>query len=287
LSEQVEASTTPVDDCRAALAAGKLSLPVQLGLSTRASHIERAERECLSEALHVMSSRVGPAARIIDCGPFAGLAMGSILTALERPKAVVIMTTTLDARPYGRLQEGVTTAQITHVQHDAVTPGWPLEAVGAGTTCVVISGGGFGLLPPPDAFAVLENASQALNQGDFIAVTLELVRDGAIMEAIYADFGSNLVGQALTALGRSEGLQSRTFYESGTHSVRFGAVAIKNAFIAWNGKRCALADGTWLNMGAMHQHTLSTLGDLHPDFEAHDQWISQDKAAALVLLRKI
>lgn len=276
-----------VPDCRRSLVAGGLIVPVELGLSGRVAHLERAERECFVAALGDISNLIGPAARMIDCGPFAGALAAQILNGLERPKAGIIMTTNLDTRQFARLLTIDTTAEVTHVLHQAHKPEWPLEVVGAGTTLVVMCGGGYGLSTPLNAFAALENASHRLGHGDFVALSLEIVRDGATLDAAYRDFGTHLIVQALTSLGRAEGLEPRTFYHPATNAVRFGALAKENASLAWNGTICEFDAGSWIDMGAMQLHEADARLDLHPDFEIAQQWPSQDGAVALLLLRKI
>lgn len=266
--------------------AGNTHVPLAPSFSARAPHLERGERECLTPALPAIAGYVKSAARVIEVGPFAGQLMAQLLGALERPKAGVVMIGSLDTRQFARLGEISSTAQVTHVNYDATLPNWPLEAVGAGRTIVFIGGGGFGLTPSQQAFDLLENTSQALSQGDFVGVTLEMNRDGAVLDALYTDFGRQLVVQTLASLGRAENLMPRCFYDGATKSIRFGAVASDQASLSWNGSRCNFDAGTWLDMGAMTLHTSATLVDLHPDFEIHDQWYSADKTVTLLLLRK-
>jgi hypothetical protein len=287
LSDQEDKVDSLLNACRSSLVNGGTSVPITLGTPSRAAHVERGERDCVSAALPSLAGYVGAAARVIECGLFAGHLMAQILGSLERPKAGVILTSALDQRQFGRLGDTETTAEISHVDYDAKLGSWPLELIGAGKTLVVVGGGGFGLVSRPDGFAILENASHALADGDFVLLTLETVRDGATLDAVYADFGKHIVNQALTAVGRSEGLEARTFHNASTQSVRFGAIAQNSASIGWNGTRCAFDDGTWLDVGGMALHTPSSLVDLHPDFEIHDQWHSQDKVVTLLLLRKI
>jgi hypothetical protein len=287
LSDQEDITDTLVNSCRLSLLSGSTNVPLTLGTTARAVHVERGERDCMGAALPSLIGYIGAAARVIECGVFAGHLMTQILGTLERPKAGVILTSALDRRQFGRLSDAETTAEISHVDHDASRGSWPLELIGAGKTLVVVGGGGFGLVSRADGFAILENASHALCKGDFVLLTLEMVRDGATLDASYADFGKQVVSQAVTAVGRSEGLDLRTFYDAATQSVRFGAIAHKGAFISWNGTRCAFDDGTWLDVGAIALHRAGSVVDLHPDFEIHDQWQSQDKVVTLLLLRKI
>jgi hypothetical protein len=277
---------TAVFERRSSLIAGNTYVPLALGLSARAPHMERGERDCLNTALPTLAGYVKSAARVIEIGPFAGQLMAQLLGALERPKAGVVMTASLDPRQFARLGEAVTTAQVSHINHDAMQHQWPLEAIGAGRTLVFMGGGGFGLTSPAQAFEILENASQSLSHGDFLGVTLEMNRDGAVLDALYTDFGHQIVAQTLASLGRAEGLVPRHFFDGATKSVRFGAVALEQASLSWNGTRCDFEAGTWLDMGAMTLHTSATLVDLHPDFEIHDQWHCADKTVTLLLLRK-
>ncbi len=286
MSEWLDTSNSIIPDCRIALLGGARHVSVGLGLTIRAAHIERGERECLSAAAAALSTYTGPAARIIEAGAFAGITLGPLLGTLERPKAGIVMTTNLDLRQFERLRTTDTTAELTHLHHDATQYQWPLAPIGTGTTLLFMGGGGFGFTQSNDAFTILENASQSLTKGDMIAVTLEMDRDGAVLDAVYCDFGHQIVNQALTSLGKAEGLEPRTFYDPTGKRVRFGAVATKGASISWNGTRCTFEGGAWLDVGAMALHTVDTMGDLHPDFEARDQWQSHDKAVTLLLLRK-
>ena len=287
LSVWLDTPNTAIPNGRSALIGGDLSVAIDLGLSTPAAHIERAERDCLALAGDSLALHLGPAARVIECGPFAGLALQHLLSALERPKAGIIMTSGSDPRQNGRRRKTLSTAQITHIHHDASDPSWPLDAVGAGKTLIFVGGGGFGLTPPHRAFALLENAAHTLNIGDFVGLTLETPRDGAVIDATYADYGKHIVGAALASLGRAEAIESRTFYDPITQRVRFGGVALSEASIAWNGTRCSFNEGTWIDVGAMTLHSASAMLDLHPDFDIHDQWQSHDKVVTLLLLRKI
>jgi hypothetical protein len=152
---------------------------------------------------------------------------------------------------------------------------------------IVAAGGGFGLMTPKQAFSVLEHTSDILADGDFVALTLEMHRDAAVLDVAYREFGNQLVTLALNNLGRAEGLEPRTFYDAATRRVRFGALAGQATSLAWNGTRCTFEQGTWLDLGAMQLHTPDSVTKLHPDFVAHNQWHTQDKAVTLLLLRKI
>jgi Histidine-specific methyltransferase, SAM-dependent len=287
LIDWVDTTNTTIPDCRSALMAGSKAVPVELGLLGPITHIERGERECYGAAFGEIAAFVGPAARVIDCGPFAGLLTGQMLSQLERPKAGIMMTSNLDARLFARLGESTSTAQVTHIHHHAHSPNWPLETIGAGKTLVMMTGGSYGLASPAQAFAILENASHQLQKGDFVALTLEMVRDAALIDAAYRDFGNQLVNQALGNLGRAEGLEARSFYDAPNQRVTFGATAQKEAALAWNGTRCSFDYGSWLDMGAMRLSSVDSFNDLHPDFETAHHWVSQDKVVTLQLLRKV
>lgn len=287
MGEPIGTANSAILVARYALLAGSRSMPIGLGLTSRALHLERAERECFGAAIPSIATILGPAARLLEIGPFAGQALGQMLVAMERPKAAVIMTADLDARQYVRLQEITSTAEITHIEHDATGASWPLDPIGAGRTLLISAGGGFGFTPPMQASSILQHASQKLQTDDLIALTLEIDRDAALLEVTYRDFGNQLVTQALSNLGRAEYFETKTFYDAQIQRVRFGALAGLNASLAWNGTRCEFEQGTWLDFGAMQLHTQNSLMELHPDFQIHDQWESQDKAVTLLLLRKI
>jgi hypothetical protein len=286
LDDLIENTFQRVNDCRALLMSGQFHVPLDLGLSGPVNHVERGERDCFAQALGHVAQAVGPAARLIDCGYFAGSSLAHVLATLERPKAGIVLTATPDMRHQERALQANLTAEISVINHNACQAGWPLEATAAGHTLVVIGGGGFGLLPPKQAFDVLENASHALLTGDFVLVTLEQMRDGAVLEASYLDFGNQIVTQALNQLGRSEGITPRVFFDSSQRCICLGAVAGEGAAVAWNGTRCHLPSGTWLDMGAIHLHDRPAAPDLHPDFEVEDLWTSVDQVVLLALLRK-
>jgi hypothetical protein len=287
LDQLIENNNPRVSACRAALLDGKMVLPLDLGITAPASHIDRGERDCFGQALLHIANAVGPAARVIECGYFAGSSLSQVLTALERPTAGILLSATPDMRQFEKLLQHDLTAQITLVTYNACEAKWPLEPTAAGRTLVVMAGGGFGLLPPAQAFQVLENASSALGTGDFVLITLEQPRDGAILEASYIEFGGQIVSSALAKIGRHEGLVPRVFCEPGAHAVRLGAIAEHPAFFSWNGTRCVLPKGSWLDMGAIHITAAATGAQLHPDFDVEDQWTSGDALVSLLLLRKI
>ena len=80
------------------LLAGARTVDIALGLHNPAAHIERAEHEVLHRILPHLGELIGPAARLIDCGPFTGLRTAEVLLALERPKAIVLMKREIDPR---------------------------------------------------------------------------------------------------------------------------------------------------------------------------------------------
>jgi hypothetical protein len=271
---------------REALKHGTLSLPLELGLASSANHIERGERNCYASALPHIANVVGPAACVVDCGFFAGHNLSAILSALERPKAGVVLSTANDPRQQIKLLEADTTAEITFISHDARTPMWPLEPMGAGRRVTVLSGGSYGLYSHAQAFEVLENASRAASSGDFVLITLEPLRDAAVIEALYVDYGGQIVTHALAQIGRAEGLTPRVFYDGKTNCIRLGAIAHSGAAIGWNGTRCEITAGDWLDLGKIALFDATKAHDLHPDYEIEDQWSSQDHAVSLLLLRK-
>jgi hypothetical protein len=286
LEDLVDSLSQLVCVSRENLKRGILDLPLELGLASPAHHIERGERECYAAALPHIAHAVGPAACVVDCGFFAGHNLSALLSALERPKAGVVLSHAHDPRQQTRLLEADTTAEITFISHDARTPMWPLETMGAGRTLTVLSGGSYGLYSHAQAFEVLENASRAASSGDFVLITLEPQRDAAVIEALYLDYGSQIVTHALAYIGRAEGLTPRVFYDGKINSVRLGAIASTGAAIGWNGTRCAIEPGDWLDLGGITLLGGTQALDLHPDFEIEDQWSSQDQAVSLLLLRK-
>jgi hypothetical protein len=272
---------------RAAICAGELKLPLDLGLSSPVRHIERGQRDCYDQAIETITTLVGPAARVIDCGYFASTKLDYFLSQLERPKAGIVLAATPDLRSSAQAFQSSHTAQVSVVHANACQGRWPLEPMAAGRTLVVLSGGGFGLLPPKNAFDVLENASAALSMGDFILITLEQPRDVAELEAAYLEHGQQIVMQALSKLGRVEGLTPRVFCEAHAKNVRLGAVAEAGAQISWNGTICALGAGSFIDFGSIHITGASTTAELHPDFEVAEHWESSDHIVSLLLLRRI
>jgi hypothetical protein len=287
LDDIIDTLSRRIAALRDTLKQGSTTLPFDLGLSGPAPHIERAERECFAVALSHVAQAVGPAGRILECGYFAGSNLPLFLSSLERPKAGIVMAATPDMRQYERTVQSSTTAEISIISHDACQPAWPLEAIAAaGRTLGVVSGGAFGMLLPQQAFALLENASAALLAGDFMLLTLEHPRDGAILETAYHDYCSHIVSGALTHIGRGSGIEPRSFYDETAKCIRLGAMASDQSSLSWNGTRVAFDQGVWLDMGAIHLTLPQNMSDLHPDFEVEDKWMSSDQAVSLLLLRK-
>jgi hypothetical protein len=283
----LESDDKQISATRGALVTGQTSLPIALGLSAPVSHIDRGQRDCLAQALPTIATLVGAAARVIDGGYFASSTLNSVLDALERPKAGIILSETPDLRGIEKVMQSASTAQISVHHHNACAGPWPLEAMATGRTLLVLSGGGFALLPPQSAFNVLENASAALNAGDFVLITLEQPRDVALLEAAYLDFGSQIITTALSKIGRAEGFSPRVFSEPHAKSIRLAAIAEGSAKISWNGTSCEFPSGTWLDFGAIHITDASTAAQLHPDFEVERHWTSGDQIVSLLLLRRI
>jgi hypothetical protein len=276
-----------VVDARARLLAGNLALPIELGLGGMALRSERDLKECFQKALLDLPPLLGAAARVIECGAMAGHQLGQVLDVLERPKAGVVLSANFDTKQLDRLKEVTSTAEIMHVKRDAWAAMWQLQPTGTGKTLVLISGAGFALLSDHQTQTLLSHASNALNTGDFIALTLEAPRDGAILEASYADWGRKLVSNALTRIGRAENITERTFYDVPSQRIRFGGVAGGKAAISWNGTRCELTRGAWIDLGGIKLADQSYLADLHPDFSIHQNWTTQDQMTSLVLLQKV
>jgi hypothetical protein len=131
---------------RAELKAGGRHVPLGLGVVAPVGHIERGQRDCYGQARDIVSLAVGPAGRVIDCGYFATSTLDLILSSLERPKAGIALTATLNTHAHERPFQGNTTAQMSLLRHNACEGPWPLDPIAAGRTLVVLSGGGFGPL---------------------------------------------------------------------------------------------------------------------------------------------
>ncbi|NJR20425.1 MAG: hypothetical protein HC777_02420 [Hyphomonadaceae bacterium] len=135
-----------IEATRRAFLDGDYVLDLSLGLTARASHHERGERDCLNLALPVLKEKLGPAASVIDGGHFSGAHTGLILQALERPKAGIILSPMAQDRGRHRAIDLITTAQMQTISYDIIDPEWPLETLGSGANLVTILSGGFGLL---------------------------------------------------------------------------------------------------------------------------------------------
>ena len=263
-------------------------------LTGRAPHFDRGERECFGLALSDLRAMLGPAARVVDCGAFAGHWLACVVEALERPKAGITLSKSAGDRNNVRARdsrgrEGETTAQFTHVAHDMLDPSWPLEAIGAGKTLALLTGGEFGFLGTRQAFTFLENASNALSEGDFVALALECPRDGAILEAIYEDFLRQFANSGLASGnggGKIEGFDVRSFYDPLTTSIKFGACAVKPGSVSINGEVHAMKQGDWIDLGAVMLFDHVARREFHPDFSVNTHWASSDRSIALVLLQK-
>lgn len=276
-----------VRTCRDALLSGDYRVPLFLGLTNPVSHIERGQRDCYARALPAIAKSVGPAARVIDCGYFAGNNIGLILQALERPKAGIVLTATSDVRANDVSLRASLTAEVSLHPQNAYEAAWDLEVMAAGRTLVCVSGGGFGMLTPETAFRLLDNASAALATGDFVMITLEQPRDVALLEAAYLEPATHIINTALAKIGRCEGITARVFSEANAKLIRLGGIAESSASVTWNGTTCVLDAGTWIDFGAIHITAASTAAQLHPDFVVEDHWTSGDQIVSLLLLRKL
>ncbi|MCZ8206908.1 MAG: L-histidine N(alpha)-methyltransferase [Hyphomonadaceae bacterium] len=268
------------------LLAGARTLNIALGLDSPAAHVERAEREVLDRMLSQLGELVGPAARLIDCGPFTGLRTAQVLAALERPKAIVLMNRDIDPRIFDTLNAKDSTAEISVAPATASPSSWDLPAIGSGTSLAVIAGGGLGFLNETERSELFQGAAQTLKSGDFLLLTLEHTQNAAVVEAAYQEFGQHLVRSCLTRLGKSHGLEPRIFHHAASQQVQFGALAQKDATIQWQDVGCGFKPGDWLAMGAAQQFTTETLTPALTDFDLEQTWRSGDQWVELVLLKK-
>ncbi|WP_313588243.1 L-histidine N(alpha)-methyltransferase [Aquidulcibacter sp.] len=265
---------------------GGRTVDIALGLHNPAPHVDRAEHEVLDRILPHLGELIGPAARLIDCGPFTGLRTAQVLEALERPKAIVLMNREIDPRIFDTLNTKDSTAEISLAPASATPSSWDLPAIGSGTSLALIAGGGFGFLSKAERRDLITGAAQTLKSGDFLLLTIELAQDGAVAEAAYQDFGLHLVRACLTRLGKSHGLEPRIFHEAGSQQVQFGAVAQKEASIQWQDVCCLFSPGDWLAMGAAQQFTAATLTSELAGFDVQETWHASDGRADVVLLKK-
>jgi hypothetical protein len=255
--------------------------------TARIAYVERGERECYAVALAELGKALGPAARVIDCGPFAGQWLTSVLDILERPKAGITIAPSIDPRLQEKFKEYPSTAQITHLAHDISTTPWPLEVVGKGTTIALLSGGAFGALSFKQGFDFLESAGQALLTDDFVALTLATVQDGAVLEALYEEHLRPLSNQALNHLAKGEAFTPTAFFDPSSASIKFGGIATRDSICDIDGMNYEFLKGHWLGLGAIRIFELSQTTQFHPDFATYATWRSSDQTTALVLLRKI
>jgi uncharacterized SAM-dependent methyltransferase len=265
---------------------GERTISIALGLHNPAAHIERAEHEVLHRILPHLGELIGPAARLIDCGPFTGLRTAEVLMALERPKAIVLMDREIDPRIFDTLTAIDSTAEISLAPASARPSSWDLPAIASGTTLALIAGGGLGFLSEAERRDLITGAAQTLKSDDFLLLTIELAQDGAMAEAAYQDFGLHLVRACLTRLGKSHGLEPHTFHEAASQQVQFGAVAQKEATIQWQDVCCLFNPGDWLAMGAAQQFTAAALTSELVGFDMHETWRSSDGRADVLLLKK-
>ena len=268
------------------LLAGERSFSIALGLDNPASHVERAEREVLDRILPELGQWIGPAARLIDCGPFTGLRTAQLSATLERPKAIVLMNREIDPRIFDLLQAKAATAEISVAPTSATAAAWNLPAIGSGTSLAMIAGGGLGFLTEAERKDLFHGASETLKSDDFLLVTLELTQDAALVEAAYQEFGQHLVRTSLTRLGKSHGFEARVFHQASSHQIQFGALAQKDATIQWQDAGCGFSPGDWLAMGAAQQFTADTLAQALPDFDVHQTWRASDGRVEVMLLKK-
>jgi hypothetical protein len=262
-------------------------LDLRVDLTSRVAHVDRGERDCLSGALSDLATLIGPAARVVDCGPFAGHWLASLIEALERPKSGIAITTSADTRPANTSHDYSGTAQIIHLHHDILTANWPLEAMGVGKTLVFLSGGAFGFLDQKQAFTFLENASQSLNEGDFVALTLEGGRDAAILETLYSDYLHHLLAATLSKIGKGNNLEPRSFFVPQLNAMKFGATAKAEAWLESASGSYNFDAGDWIEVGRTRFFDLSATYEFHPDFIKRELWLSGDGAIGVVLLQKL
>ncbi len=268
------------------LLAGGRTVSIALGLDHPAAHVERAEREVLDRILPQLSELVGPAARLIDCGPFTGLRTAQVLMALERPKAVILMNRDIDPRLFDTLTAKDSTAEISLAPASAIPSSWDLPTIGSGTSLALIAGGGLGFLSGTERRDLIKGAAQTLKANDYLLLAIELTQDAAVVEAAYQEFGLQLVRTCLTRLGKSHGLEPRIFHEAASQQVQFGAVAQKKATIKWQDAGCLFSPGDWLAMGSAQQFTAATLTSELTEFDVHETWRASDGRVDVMLLKK-
>lgn len=268
------------------LLAGGRIVSIALGLDSPAAHVERSEREVLDRILPHLAELIGPAARLIDCGPFTGLRTAQILAALERPKAIVLMNREIDPRIFDTLHAKDSTAEISVGPASASPSSWDLPAIGSGTSLALIAGGGLGFLSETERRDLIKGAAQTLKANDYLLLAIELAQDAAVVEAAYQDFGLHLVRTCLTRLGKSHGLEPRIFHQATNQQVQFGAVAQKEAAIQWQDAGCIFSLGDWLAMGSAQQFTAATLTSELAEFDVQETWRASDGRVDVLLMKK-
>lgn len=272
---------------RAAFLDGAYELPVVLGLTSRAIHTERSERECLNQAMPVVAKLIGPAATLVDVGYSAGTQFAFIASQIDRLKSGIVMWSDADAKWQQRITIDVGDLDWEFVSHSATDPEWPIKRHGNGTALVTFCASGFGLLSREEAFDALDHASDFLASGDFLLLSLDQPADAAILEGEYHDYCSQIVSNALGKIGQHQNLNFRLFTDAMSHTLTFGALAGQSAQIGWNGTICSIPAGTWIKVGSVAFTDVACGPDLHPDFGVAGAWTSSDAFVSLLLLRKI
>ncbi|MEN9873646.1 MAG: hypothetical protein RL186_543 [Pseudomonadota bacterium] len=282
---------TRVDAVRAALLAGDLQVPIALGLKPvhrplLPPHFERSEQAAFQQALPEIASMLGRAVRVIACGPFAALWLGPVLDVLEQPKAGILLSHDMDDSQFARIQEGQATAQISVIPQGDTDAPWVLPDTGAGKSLIVMAGLGFPHLAKDARRQFLDQASLTLKTDDCILLSLEAPRDAAAIEADYRDWVHHTVSNALAQIGRADGLEPRLHYDPARQALHMGALARGCASLHWSGETYPIADGRWLDFGALQLGDPTLADTLHQDFEAAGHWTCPQGRVAVILLRK-
>jgi hypothetical protein len=265
---------------------GGKQVNIRLGLDGPAPHLDRGEREILKRAIPQIARLIGPAARLLDCGPFAGLRTSTFLSALERPKVVVMMDRQVDPRILTALNEEHTTAEVSLTSEGNGSDGWQLRPLDNVCTLAILCGGGLGFLDPAAIPAFFKGAADTLSPGDYLLVTLEMAQDGAKMEVLYQDFGRHIVKTALTRLGKSAGLKPRVFFDPLRRQMQYGALADEGCYVSWGQDKCKFLAGDWLDFGATRLFDLCDLSTQAEGFVVDRSWSSQDGHVELVLFSR-
>ena len=266
------------------LLSGGKQVKIRLGLDGPVAHIDRGEREILKRAIPQIAGLIGPAARLLDCGPFAGLRTSTFLSALERPKVVVMMDRQVDPRILTALSEKHTTAEVSLTSEGNGSDEWQLRPLDNICTLATICGGGLGFLDSAAIPAFFKGAADTLRPGDYLLVTLEMTQDGAKMEVLYQDFGRHIVKTALTRLGKSAGLEPRVFFDPLRRQIQYGAVAGEGSYVSWGEKTRRFEVGDWLDFGVTRLFDLPELSAQAEGFIIDRSWSSHDGHVELVLL---